>query len=65
MGDRLNLLACAVSSLHGENKVYLDQLEISSTIVGSPVPIVATSSVFPTVGRFCAIFAFLVGFRRF
>ena len=38
MGDRLNLLACAVSSLHGENKVYLDQLEISSAIVGSPVP---------------------------
>ena len=45
MGDRLNLLACAVSSLHGKNKVFLDQLGSYSVGVGRTVPRRSTSLI--------------------
>ena len=37
MGDKLRLLACAVSSLPGKNEAFLSQLDRSSVGVGSPV----------------------------
>ena len=38
MGDKLRLLACAVSSLPGKNEAFLSLLEKSSAGVGRPVP---------------------------